>query len=312
MISPKTLAAIRERTDIVAVLAETVKLTRKGRSLVGLCPFHKESTPSFHVNAERGLFYCFGCKEKGSVFDFLMKLEGLSFPEAAERLAGLAGIEVEQTATDAERREAEAARRAIDELFGVNQLAAHWFEAQLREHPLRAHAVEELGRRGLDPDKDARVRDTLQAFRIGYAPHGWSGLADYLARQGISPIAASKVGLIAPRRSGPGYYDWFRHRLMFGIVDVQGRVVGFSGRVLPSPDTGVVDKESPKYINSPESAIYQKGQTILASTKRVNRSVTSTARSSSKAISTLSHYMRAASPTSSPRSARLSQWRRRN
>src|SRR5262249_55322960 len=149
MISPKTIAAIRDRLEIASIVSESVKLKRQGRSLVGLCPFHKEKTPSFSVNPEKGFFYCFGCKEKGNVFDFVMKTEGLTFPEAARRLADHAGIEIEETATDAERREAEAARRAVDDLYSVNQLAAHWFERQLREHPLSRFAWEEIGRRGL-------------------------------------------------------------------------------------------------------------------------------------------------------------------
>ncbi|HEX9296861.1 MAG TPA: DNA primase [Polyangiaceae bacterium] len=268
MISPKTIAAIRDRVEIAAIISESVKLTRKGRSLLGLCPFHSEKTPSFNVNPEKGFFYCFGCKEKGNVFDFLMKVEGLTFPEAARRLAAHAGIEIEEAATDAERREADAARRAIDDLYSVNQLAAHWFERQLREHPGAGTAWEELRRRGLiDAGRaeatDARVRDALQAFRIGYAPSGWDGLAQFVVQQGVSPITAAKVGLIAPRKSGAGHYDWFRHRLMFAILDVQGRVIGFSGRVLPDGETGIVDKQSPKYINSPESPIYQKGHTLF-------------------------------------------------
>jgi DNA primase len=269
MISPKTIAAIRDRVEIVAVISESMKLTRKGRSFLGLCPFHQEKTPSFNVNAEKGFFYCFGCKEKGNVFDFIMKVEGLTFPEAARRLAERGGIEIEETATDAERREAEAARRAIDDLYSVNQLAAHWFERQLREHPLARIAREELHRRGLasptgDLDGvDAKVKDALQAFRIGYAPPGWDGLTHFLAQQGISPVMATKVGLIAPRKTGSGHYDWFRHRLLFAIIDVQGRVIGFSGRILPDPETGVVDKQSPKYVNSPESPIYQKGNTLF-------------------------------------------------
>src|SRR6185295_15401464 len=128
MISPKTIAAIRDRVEIVQIISETVKLKRQGRSLVGLCPFHREKTPSFSVNPERGFFYCFGCKEKGNVFDFVMKVEGLSFPEAARRLAERGGIEIEETATENERKEADAARRAIDDLYAANQLAAHWYE----------------------------------------------------------------------------------------------------------------------------------------------------------------------------------------
>src|SRR3954447_21944156 len=177
MISPKTIAAIRDRAEIVAIVSETVKLVRKGRSFVGLCPFHREKSPSFNVNAEKGFFYCFGCKESGNVFDFVMKTEGLTFPEAARRLAGHAGVEVEETATDAERREADAARRAVDDLYSVNGLAAHWFETQLREHPQATIAWDELARRGLAPERDPdtehgperplepRIKDALQAFR---------------------------------------------------------------------------------------------------------------------------------------------------
>src|SRR4051812_47612466 len=157
MISPKTIAAIRERAEIVGIISETVKLTRKGRSFVGLCPFHREKSPSFNVNPEKGFFHCFGCKESGNVFDFIMKAEGLTFPEAARRLAGHAGIEIEETATDAERREAEAARRAVDDLYSVNGLAAHWFETQLREHPMARIAHEELVRRALSPDASPAV-----------------------------------------------------------------------------------------------------------------------------------------------------------
>jgi DNA primase len=278
MISPKTISAIRERVEIVSIISETVKLTRKGRSYTGLCPFHREKTPSFSVNPEKGFFYCFGCKEKGTAFDFLMKVEGLSFPEAARRLADHAGIEIEETATDAERREADAARRAVDDLYAVNQLAAHWFERQLHEHPTAHLAWEELRRRGLAPSLeghapqagpvaedslDPRVREALQAFRVGYAPASWDGLTQFFTQQGVSPVVATKVGLVAPKKNGAGHYDWFRHRLMFAILDVRGRVVGFSGRVLPDPETGVVDKQSPKYINSPESPIYQKGHTLF-------------------------------------------------
>jgi DNA primase len=152
MISPKTIDAIRDRTDIVPLISETVKLARKGRSFLGLCPFHQEKTPSFSVNPEKGFFYCFGCKESGNVFDFLMKIEGLNFPDAARRLADRAGITIEETATDAERREADAARKAVDDLYRVNDLAAHWFETQLREHPAAAIARQELSRRGLEPE----------------------------------------------------------------------------------------------------------------------------------------------------------------
>lgn len=258
MISPATIQSLRERTDIVAVIGETVKLVRRGRSFVGVCPFHQEKTPSFHVSPDRGFFHCFGCKESGSVFDFVMKSEGLGFREAALRLAERAGITIEEVGTETERREAEAARRAVSDLYDVSALAAHWFETQLREHPHARFARDELQRRGLDP-----AGDTLQAFRIGYAPSGWDGLTHFFRAQGISPVSAEKLGLIAQRKSGTGHYDWFRHRLMFAIIDVRGRVIGFSGRVLPDPEAGTIDKTVGKYVNSPESPIFKKGETLF-------------------------------------------------
>jgi len=284
MISPDTIALVKERTDLVALIAETVKLTRRGRSFVGLCPFHQEKTPSFHVNAERGFFHCFGCKESGGAVDFLMKTEGYSFPEAIRVLAERAGIEVTETATDQEKREASAARKAKEDLYAVNGAAATFFERCLRgsAQPLARYAREELARRELPlPEADdkvgeaARIGDTLQAFRVGYAPYGWDGLANYLKQQGISPVVAERVGLLVPRTSGSGHYDRFRHRLMFAVIDVMGRVIAFSGRALadPTPEelaalrisgpSAAPDAAPAKYINSPESPIYTKGEHLF-------------------------------------------------
>jgi DNA primase len=285
MISPDTIALVKERTDLVALVGETVKLVRRGRSFVGLCPFHQEKTPSFHVNAERGFFHCFGCKESGGAVDFLMKVEGQSFPEAIRSLADRAGIEVAETLTDLERREANAARQGKEDLYAVSLAAATFFERSLRgavAHPLAHHAHEELARRGLPfPEQNdavgeaARIGDTLQAFRVGYAPYGWDALAAYLRQQGISPVLAEKVGLLVPRTSGSGHYDRFRHRLMFAVSDAMGRVIAFSGRALadPSPEelaalriagpSTAPDAAPAKYINSPESPIYTKGEHLF-------------------------------------------------
>lgn len=285
MISPETIALVKERTDLVALIGETVRLTRRGRSFVGLCPFHKEKSPSFHVNPERGFYHCFGCKESGSAVDFVMKVEGRTFAEAVRALAERAGIEIVDTFTDAERREAQAKREEKDELFKVNHQAATFFEHQLRggpaspPHPLARYAREELARRGLplpgDGDPLGPVADALQAFRVGYAPYGWDRLTNYLRQQGISPVLAAEVGLIAPRSSGSGYYDRFRHRLMFAVTDVMGRVIAFSGRALPEPSPAELtslgispptqqQQEAPaKYINSPESRIYSKGEHLF-------------------------------------------------
>ncbi|MCL2724519.1 MAG: DNA primase [Polyangiaceae bacterium] len=266
MISPETIALVRERTDILAIITEAVpSLKRRGRSWVGLCPFHKEKSPSFHVNPDRGFFHCFGCKESGSAIDFLLKHEGYTFPEAVRALAERAGIAIEETHGQSAFSEADRQRKAREDLYAVNALAATYFEEQLRLHEHRGYAMEELSRRALTPGHNPKIDDTLQAFRIGYAPPGWDGLANFLRAQRFSPVAAETVGLLVPRSSGSGYYDRFRHRLMFAVVDPQGRVVAFSGRALPDLPDASHDDESkpPKYINSPESPIYTKGQMLF-------------------------------------------------
>lgn len=290
VIAPETIALVRERTDIVAVIRESVpSLKKRGRSFVGLCPFHQEKTPSFHVNPDRGFFHCFGCKESGSAIDFLMKEQGLTFPEAVRSLAERAGIEIAEDRRD--RTEVDIQKKRKDELYSVTQLAAVYFEKMLREHPQRRYALDELARRGVAPSEYVdrgeqesfheteegttfkEIDDALQAFRIGYAPPQWDGLANFLRQQGVSPAAAETVGLLAPRSNSSGHYDRFRHRLMFAVVDTHGRVIAFSGRALePIPGDDVTnpqrrpgdgDQKIAKYINSPESPIYTKGDHLF-------------------------------------------------
>lgn len=264
MISEATIRLVRDRTDIQAVVGDTVKLTRRGRSWVGLCPFHKERTPSFHVTPERGIYHCFGCSEHGNVIDFVMKVEGLTFPDAVRRLAERAGVEVEENRSEHQRREEETARKARDELYAVNALAASFYEQMIAEHPQARLAQDELLRRGLQSTEPTDpVATALQSFRVGYAPAEWAALAGYLRQNGVSPHAAEQAGLLLPRSGGGGFYDRFRNRLMFAVIDLQGRVVGFSGRILPDPQTGLVDKETGKYINSPETPIYRKGELVF-------------------------------------------------
>jgi DNA primase len=260
VISRESIALVRDRTDIVAVISESLpSLKRYGRVYKALCPFHKEKTPSFHVNPERGFFHCFGCKESGSVIDFLMKHDGYTFPEAVRALAERAGIQLEEDKEpDRDREAAERQKKQRDQLYLANHLAAMFFEQELRKHPLRAFAEEELARRGLSV-----ADDVVQAFRIGYAPPEWEGIAGFLKGQGVSPVAGESVGLLVPRDSS-GHYDRFRHRLMFAVMDVQGRVVAFSGRALREhqPPSKPMDPP-PKYINSPESPIYTKGAMLF-------------------------------------------------
>jgi len=288
MISADTIASVKERTDLVALIGENVRLTRAGRSFKGLCPFHKEKSPSFHVNPDRGFFHCFGCQEHGTAVDFVMKVNGLDFRESIVFLAERAGIVIEEINGPDAAREA-GQREEKDALFAVNHLAAQYFEEQLAAiderspsgHALAHVARAEIARRGLvvqGDDEDAhRVRATVAAFRLGYAPYGWDGLASYVKRQGVSPLIAERAGLLMKRASGTGHYDRFRHRLMFAVVDHMGRVVAFSGRALAEPSledleragaqsmsSGGPPAEPPaKYVNSPESPIYTKGEHLF-------------------------------------------------
>ncbi len=268
MISPETILAVRERTDLLSVVGEHVpSLKRRGKSFVGLCPFHKEKSPSFHVNPDRGFYHCFGCKESGTAIDFVMKLEGATFPEAVRSLAERLGLQVDET--QVAPTELDRQKRHKDDLYAVSQLAAVFFETQLREHPDRELALAELARRDLRPgwaggSNDADADQALQAFRIGYAPPEWDGLARFLRAQGVSPLVAETAGLLVPKSSGAGHYDRFRHRLMFAVVDPQGRVVAFSGRALaPHPSEQKKDDKPAKYINSPETPIYSKGSMLF-------------------------------------------------
>jgi DNA primase len=274
VIGQETLDRVRRDANVVEIVGESVKLQKRGRSFVGLCPFHKEKTPSFHVNPERGFYHCFGCHASGDAIKFVQETEGLDFVEAVRRLAERMGIDVVETANDAERRQQAESRRRQQELFDIGQVAASFFERMLREHPLHDSAEQELERRGLvaRTPTDA-IADALQAFRIGYAPYGWDALATHLRDVGQSLAAAEKVGLVAPRRSGSGYYDRFRHRLMFAVLDGQGRVIAFSGRALDEPPEARLralglepstSAEPPaKYMNSPESPVYRKREAVF-------------------------------------------------
>ncbi|HEX5101222.1 MAG TPA: DNA primase [Polyangiaceae bacterium] len=274
MIGQETLDRVRRDANIVEVVGESVKLQKRGRSHVGLCPFHKEKTPSFHVNPERGFYHCFGCHASGDAIKFVQETEGLEFVEAVRLLAERMGIDVIETSSEAERRQQTEARRRQQELFDVSTQAAAFFERMLREHPLKDLAEAELARRELVPaaPTDA-VADALQAFRVGYAPFGWEELGKALRDAGVSLAAAEKVGLVAPRKSGSGYYDRFRNRLMFAVIDGQGRVIAFSGRALPEPpaerlralghEPSTSAEPPAKYMNSPESPIYKKREAVF-------------------------------------------------
>ena len=229
---------VRSRADIVEIVGAHVRLRRAGRNFVGLCPFHNEKTPSFSVNAERGFFHCFGCGAGGSVFNFIMRVEGLTFPEAVRSLARKYGVtlpEHDQSGAAAGEREA---------MLKASEVAAEFFAHVLWNSTDGALARDYLKSRGISVE-------TARAFMIGFAPSRPASLAKALERRGLRD-AGVKVGLV--RKDGDGAYDMFRARVMFPIRDAQGRVLAFGGRVL--------DARLPKYINSPESPLYSKARTL--------------------------------------------------
>jgi DNA primase len=232
---------VRTRADIVEIIGAQVRLRRTGRNFVGLCPFHNEKTPSFSVNAERGFFHCFGCGAGGTVFDFVMRVEGLTFLETLQSLARRYGITLPEPTGGSQG--APAGER--DSLALANQTAAEFFEHVLWKTEEGAGAREYLKTRGISDE-------TARAFMLGYAPARPANLTAVMAKRGMTE-AAVKVGLVK-RYDGKSPYDMFRARLMFPIRDAQGRVNGFSGRVL--------DASLPKYINSPESPIYSKARAV--------------------------------------------------
>ncbi len=256
MIPDAVIAEIRARVDIVALVGEFVRLKKQGNSHVGLCPFHQEKSGSFYVHPNRHFFHCFGCQASGDVFAFMMRIEGLSFPEVARDLAERAGVELPDSdpVRDAEvRRE----RQRSDRLASVVDAAAGYFIEQVTAHPLGAMAREAWEARGVSAEIAA-------SFRLGYAPHGWDGLTNHLRTKGHSPSDAEAVGLLVGKKNGSGHYDRFRHRLMFPVSDHQGRIVAFSGRQLDAPPGEEEDEDAKraKYVNSPESPLFTKGKVL--------------------------------------------------
>ena len=240
-----------ERVDIVSVIGSRVELKRAGKSLKGLCPFHDEKTPSFNVNPDKQLYYCFGCGAGGTALTFLREHDRLDFVESVEALAAIIGVEVPR-----ERgREVPRDTGLYDILADANRTYQGW----LRRHPTAHRATDYLKRRGLS---GTVARD----FGIGFAPEGWDGLKSALSNLGVERLI--DAGLLV-RSEGGRIYDRFRDRIMFPIHDTRGRVVGFGGRVLGD--------EQPKYLNSPETDVFHKGQELygLFEARRASRSLDS-------------------------------------
>jgi DNA primase len=242
LIREDAIREIRERASLTEIVSDVVALKRRGRSAVGLCPFHSEKTPSFNVSEERGFYHCFGCGEHGDVFTFVMKTQALAFPDAVRAVAERFGLPVPTEAGTRQRGEP---------LHAVNQAATAFFRAQLRGAAggrCRAYLAE----RGIVPE-------AIERFGLGFAPPGGEALVRQLRAEGCALEDAVTAGLLARRTDGR-LYDRFRERLMFPIHDLAGRVIAFGGRVLPgAPASG---DPPPKYVNSPESPLFKKGQTL--------------------------------------------------
>jgi DNA primase len=236
--------AIRDRVDIAEVIGRHVRLTRKGGSYVGLCPFHQEKTPSFNVVTAKGIYHCFGCNAGGDVFRFMMQIEGLSFIEAVKELAERAGIIIEEQEISPTEMQAIQRRKTLYDLL---EATTAFFESVLWTRQEGVQARSYLADRDL-------TKDQITVARLGFAPSGWTSLLDHLHAEGFHPELIAEAGLARPRKQGNGHYDTFRDRLMIPIRDDRNRVIAFGGRLL--------EGEGPKYINSPETKLYQKSHTL--------------------------------------------------
>lgn len=236
---------IKQKLEITDVISEYVSLKPAGAgSMKGICPFHAERSPSFHVSRERQIFKCFGCGKGGDVFTFVMEMEGLNFVEALKALAARAGVELP------EYEKPESAGRS-DVFFALHELAVSFYTAVLKESSLALKHREYLKARGIDSA-------LAEKFKLGAAPDDWDSLARFLKKKGYGDDVLAASGLCLKRKSGSGVIDRFRNRLMVPLADQNGRVVGFTARVLP----GASEDAGPKYMNSPETDIYHKGSVL--------------------------------------------------
>ncbi|MCL6561930.1 MAG: DNA primase [Firmicutes bacterium] len=231
--------AVRQATDIVEVVGRWVSLRRKGRRWWGLCPFHPEKTPSFSVDPDRQLFYCFGCHAGGTVFTFLTRITGRSFWDVAQELAEAAHLPPWEGTEDPDRQR-------LVRLGQVLEWAHAFFRRQAAAHQAAVTAV--LAERQVPAE-------VAERFQLGYAPDGWDLLWRHLEGLGVEAAEAEAAGLVVRKPNGGGVYDRWRHRLIFPIRDVKGRLVGFGGRAL-APD------QEPKYLNSPETPLFHKGHVL--------------------------------------------------
>jgi len=229
---------VRDRTDIAEVISKYIPLKKAGRNYRALCPFHHEKTPSFMVSPAKQIYHCFGCGAGGNVFNFLMKYERLEFPEAVRQLAKSAGVVIPETSP------AGAQKSSLSEkLHTLNELVANFYRENLKRGQAEAVSKRYLAKRNID-------RNVIERFMLGYAPKSWDGLLDFLKKKGYDEPILQKSGLVIEGKGGR-FFDRFRDKIIFPISDVKGRIKGFGSRAL--------DDSMPKYMNSPDTFIYNKG-----------------------------------------------------
>ena len=242
---PQTfLDDLKRQADIVRVVQDYVQLKKKGANWMACCPFHKEKTPSFSVSPAKEIFYCFGCHKGGSVFNFVMEMERVSFPEAIKLVAEKSGVPLPKLIDDSRF---EARRNEADAVIELNRWALEWWEQQLESGGEARIARDYLLRREI-------TDETRKTFRLGYAPDSWDALSIYLRQKGATQDQIERSGLVVKKEEG-GSYDRFRGRLIFPVMDIQGKPIAFGGRTLRDEDA--------KYINSPETAAYVKGRNLF-------------------------------------------------
>jgi DNA primase len=234
---------VKSQADIVRIVSDYVSLKKRGANYIARCPFHSEKTPSFNVHQAKGIFKCFGCQAGGSVYDFIMQIEGCSFPEAVRIVATKSGIPIPEFSGGEDQKKAARDRESVLKLneWAVDFFAEHFYSAGPGE---RARAY--IKDRGI-------LEETCKRFRIGYAPDSWDALTNHLRKRGAATEEIEKSGLVVLKDDGK-FYDRFRGRVMFPIADSQDRVIAFGGRVM--------DAGEPKYLNSPETAAYTKGRNL--------------------------------------------------
>jgi DNA primase len=234
---------VKNQADIIRVVSDYVTLKKRGANYIACCPFHSEKTPSFSVSQTKGLYKCFGCGAGGSVFSFVMQIEGCDFPEAVRIVAGKSGIPIPAVQETEDFKKVEHNREII---LRLNEMAAAFFEACLFDEAIGKQAREYFALRGI-------AEETQRLFRLGYAPDSWDALINHLREHSVTTDELDISGLVVLKDTG-GFYDRFRHRVMFPIVDSQSRVIAFGGRVMGEGE--------PKYLNSPETAVYTKGRNL--------------------------------------------------